>query len=422
MTKEQEIASSLLWSEGVHAIQLVAGAGSGKTTTLIETVKRGIEAGFSPEEICLITFTKKASVEMRQRLDAKGTRAGFTGTMHSLGFDIIKSYFKKTCLPVPKIIKDKNSILMESAKDVLSMYSHIPLSVLTDKRMLPKESYNLLMEKYSHYKHRFNLIDLDDLITMATGILENNPGEFKYKYVLVDEFQDTSPDQLSFIQSMKPEKIFAVGDDWQSIYSFRGADVTAAINFNQHFKNSQRLFLTSNFRSQKAIVDIGNLAIKLSSSFIKKKLRAVHKKKSKPVCHIVNFSSDIETIWNSYLKKVSPDKIKNLTVLVRTNYIRARLKEASSEDLKVLTVHSSKGMEFENVLVFGIAKNIFPHRWNNFDEEVRLLYVAITRAKHSLEFLSWEDDNEYSEFMPFLAKNCKISYLKEYVRAQELTG
>jgi len=412
MTKEQLNASRSLWVEKgpgkTNIVQLVAGAGSGKTTTLIQTVAEGIERGFDPEKICLITFTRKAAAEMTERMKGKNLQAGYVGTMHALGYKLIRGVagFDK------RILLHKEKILHDIIRTNFKQYAHIPPRVVERGLILKEEEHGRLWHAYAMYKQNHNMIDLDDLILEATRLLKKNPGLFPYDCVMVDEFQDTSPDQLEFIKSMPFSRLFVVGDDWQSIYRFRGADVGIALNFNKTFEGVTRLFLTDNFRSQKSIVSLGNKAIRLSQTYIRKKLRAFKVKSTRAVCHIAPHNDDILATWKLYLEKhYHKSKSRPLTVLVRTNFIRKKIEACKPDDITVMTIHSSKGMEFDNVLIFGIAEKVFPHRWNDFNEEVRLLYVAITRAKNNLEFLSWETDTKYSPFMPFLARNCKLNYL-----------
>ncbi|MES0488393.1 MAG: UvrD-helicase domain-containing protein [Leptospirales bacterium] len=417
MTTEQENAAHWLWSNNEKKyLQLVAGAGSGKTTTMVETLSVAKEAGFNPSSCCLITFTKKSANEMEQRLLKNNIRAGFTGTMHSLGYSILKNKYGGAL----NILTDSDKVIKDIICTLFPQYRHIPPDVLSKSNLLSHVEKERLQKEYFLYKQKKDLFDLDDLIHRARSVLESSSDLFPYEYVMVDEFQDTSPEQVSFIQSMRPGKLFAVGDDWQSIYGFRGADVSISRNFSQYFPGARRSFLTKNFRSQGRIVQLGNKAIRLSEEYIKKKLRAHHSSTVAPRCFIISKKVSPEKAWSLYAKV--KNEISNLTVLVRTNYLRTIIEEIAPAGVNVLTIHSSKGLEFENVLIFGVAKNIFPHRFNDPDEEVRLLYVAITRAKQQIDFLCWEDGSDYSSFMPFLASNCKITYLKESGRGLKQTG
>lgn len=404
LTKEQELASQLLWRDTRYkAVQIVAGAGSGKTTTLIESVLQAQNSGMSPDRLAMITFTRKAAFEMKERLSHRKIRPAFTGTMHSLAWHLLKSAEK---LP-GKLGVGHEHVRDEIIRELYPQYSHIPIAALLQTSLLDPAEIQKVENLYAEYKKKKNIFDYDDLIWQAS-CLKEYAGFFQA--LLVDEFQDTSPDQLAFINTLAPEKILAVGDDWQSIYKFRKSDVRISREFVKNRPDSVRLFLTDNFRSQKKIVSMGNRVIRLSSDYIRKTLRANFKSATSPTLYIGPMACSPIELFKRYLQRVGK-KYQNLTILVRTNYLRLQLEKIVQENTQVMTIHSAKGLEFDNVLVFGIAHHIFPHRWGDYDEEVRLLYVAITRAKHCLDFLAWERPNAYSTFLPFLHNECDIRYL-----------
>ena len=243
MTPEQTKAAEFLWRQKeARYLQLVAGAGSGKTTTLVETILAAERLGYDPKKICLITFTKKAAAEMQERIERAGASVGFAGTMHSLGFRLIRRFSDKE----ESILLHPEKIKTQIAMRLFPQYSHIPAEFLTASDVLQKEEAQKIEEEYRLYKEKNSMIDLDDLITRSAQIMRQiTTGErspFEMPYLMVDEFQDTSPEQIEFIKSLTPEKLFVVGDDWQSIYRFRGADVSISLNFAQHFPGAVRLF------------------------------------------------------------------------------------------------------------------------------------------------------------------------------------
>ena len=410
MTKEQLTASNFLWNSHSHALQLIAGAGSGKTTTLIQTVQNCITNNYSPEKISLITFSKKSAEEMKHRLGEKQKGIGFVGTMHALAYSLLSKYLNKKI----SIVENQDAIYKQIIETKFPNLKHIPVEFLfnNDHHL----SLNL-MQEYSHFKKEHELYDFEDLIIEASQLLHNKEIPTPFDVIFVDEFQDTSPIQLSFIQKLNAKKLFVVGDDWQSIYKFRGADVSITMNFNKHFHSTKRLFLTKNFRSQSHIVELGNKTIrKLSSEFVAKKLTPHFKAANKPICHLYSGKiSEIEQIKKTLEWSFYKYGKQNITILTRTNYTKSILEATIislglSNLIQVLTIHASKGLEFDHVMIAGIAKNQIPHKWGDSNEETRLFYVGITRAKQSLQFIAHENGNHQSIYLPFLTKYCKIMY------------
>ena len=413
MTKEQERAANFLW-ENPHkkCVQLIAGAGSGKTTTLIEAIKAYVHNQSNAENVCFITFTKKAAHEMKERLSKQNISAGFIGTIHSFAYQLIRKDGKEKL----NIIQDSNEIYKKLVEEKFQELKYIPMEFLFHRGQTQNERVRELKNNYEKYKEEKNLYDFDDLITKSIRLLHDKSIENPYPVVLVDEFQDTSPLQVEFIRALEPKKLFVVGDDWQSIYKFRGADVSVNINFAKTFKGSTRMFLTRNFRSQKRIVKLGNQAIKLSKEYIRKKLVAHKKRESRPTCLIFYKKSNESDSHQRILKKMLLWNSKNCplseaTILVRTNREQAILEKIIPTGFDVMTLHSSKGLEFENVIIWGIQKKNIPHEWGDLDEEVRLLYVGITRAKSRLQFVAIEEENHHSSFLPFLNSKCRVAYI-----------
>ncbi len=403
MTEEQHLASRWLWENSNSALQLVAGAGSGKTTTLINAVIAAQKNFARPNDIALITFTRKAAHEMKERLHAQGYTAGYIGTMHALAYRLLKDQKKFT------LLQDSTAILSQLVRDLFPALTHIPPEFLLTSPFIDPNDRLKLFYHFKKLKSRMGLLDFDDLIIEASQLPTIKA---LYRVLMVDEFQDTSPDQIEFIKALSPEKLLAVGDDWQSIYSFRGADVKISLEFSSHFSDVKRLFLTKNFRSTKRIVKLGNKAIRLSSSFIKKKLRSHHERGEPPRLYLAAKAEQPHEAFLAYQKfRLQKRDQEAKTFLVRTNLLRQAILPHLLPGDQVLTIHSAKGLEFGSVVVYGIAEHILPHRHGNYDEEVRLLYVAITRAQKNISFIAWESGRQYSSFLPFLAKHCRTTIL-----------
>lgn len=399
-------AANRLWTTDLRSLQVVAGAGSGKTSTLIAAVEAASRQHYAPEAMAILTFSRRAAHELRDRLKAKDIHVGFCGTMHALAYRLLKRSGRKF-----KILKDLAAVRARWLRERHPEFQHLPDRVLSRSDFLREADTASWKDFYSNYQQEHQALDFDGLITAATAL---PPGASEFRVVFVDEFQDTSPDQVQFIQALKAEKYFVVGDDWQSIYAFRGADVELTRNFQAVFLGSDRTFLLHNYRSTKHIVALGNKAIRLSADYVPKKLKATKAAGPKP--HM--FFAQVESAalaWQKFLQGYPSTKDvpvwDNLTVLVRTNAQRRLLEKQAPEGLQIMTIHKSKGLEFDNVIVFGIAENSMPHRDNVFDEEVRLLYVALTRARSFLGFVGWESGQSRSKFMPLLMRHCRLVYL-----------
>lgn len=403
MTLEQKVAARFLWENSINALQLVAGAGTGKTTTLLSALDFATRY-IHPQKIALITFTKKAAHEMKSRLGQKKDMFGFIGTMHSLAWQILrKKNFRL------KVLEEPEKLLSKIIRENFVHLSHIPAELILTSPLLAKEEKQKIWEIYQKLKAKYNLVDFDEMIDMVT---EANYGKGLFDAMLVDEFQDTSLNQVNFIKSFEAKKIFVVGDDWQSIYKFRGADVTISLHFEKYFTNSKRLFLTKNFRSHRKIVKLSNKAIQLSKQYIPKKLKSHVFFGKQPILYFQEKAHDIaEVIQNFQNYRQKKKDFLSRTFLVRTNFVKDLIKPYLWKEDQVLTIHAAKGLEFPHVTVFGVAPNFLPHPYGDYDEEVRIFYVAMSRAQKILEFVAFGKGKEQSLFLPFLYKNCKVLFL-----------
>ena len=202
-----------------------------------------------------------------------------------------------------------------------------------------------------------------------------------------------------------------MGDDWQSIYKFRGAEVAVSQNFTSEFKNSTRLFLSENFRSTRRIVKTGNKVITQSKKFIKKNVKTARPRGEKPRLLLADEDSTIKQAFAAFKKWYKPSESRPLTVLVRTNYVKNLIESLKPDAWQILTIHASKGLEFDNVCVFGVAPGLIPHKWGDPDEEIRILYVATTRARERLYYVGWQQRGQQFKLLEKLARSCHLHYL-----------
>ncbi len=287
---QYEAASAV---EGSYLI--IAGAGTGKTRTLVYRVSRLIEIGYNPKSILLLTFTRKAANEMMNRasvlLDDRCSKIS-GGTFHSFANLILRKYAKAAGLEPSFTILDQGDSadiinLIRSQDGFVNKQKRFPnkrtlnkvfsLSVNTERTIeeiidtdyphftdhIDKilEIYNI----FSNYKQKNNLLDYDDLLIYLRKFLEDSGPSTKalltsIKFVMVDEYQDTNKLQADIVKALASvnQNVMVVGDDSQSIYSFRGADFKNIMEFPKLFPNTKVIKLEENFRSVQPILDFTN--------------------------------------------------------------------------------------------------------------------------------------------------------------------
>lgn len=245
-------------------------------------------------------------------------------------------------------------------------------------------------KKYEDQKSTANAVDFEDMIIYAAHLLETRSDIRlkyidRYPYVLVDEFQDIAPIDYRLISQLS-ENLFAVGDDDQAIYSFRGGDSQIMQKFSNR-SDVKKYEIARNYRSTSTIVEHARAIIERNTPRIRKNLRSHNPIKNE----IDIIETTPETIKKHLLQELS-DAV-DTAILVRTNYEVDRIEEVlSSESLsfpvEVTTIHKAKGREWERViLIHNTLDRRFPRRDTVLEEERRVFYVAMTRAKEQLVVL-----------------------------------
>lgn len=283
---------AVLYNEG--PLLIIAGAGAGKTKTLTTKIAYLIEEGLAyPYNVLAITFTNKAAKEMKDRL------YGIIGdlaqkvqvsTFHSFGLKLLRENYAKLGYEANFVIMDSDDSLTVVKKIVkdLGYDSKIynprairnKISSCKNEMMTPEmyeryavSDYEKVMhkvyEKYEEKLKKNNSVDFDDLLLLPIKLFKENPSVLQryqelYQYILIDEYQDTNEAQyiLSKLISAKSRKITCVGDDSQSIYSFRGANYKNILNFEKDYKDAKTILLEENYRSTSTILDAANQVIK----------------------------------------------------------------------------------------------------------------------------------------------------------------
>ncbi len=283
-----------------------AGAGSGKTRIITHRIAMLIERGVNPWEILAVTFTNKAAAEMRERvgkLHQEANRAHIS-TFHSscarwlrefavhLGFRTDFTIYDDSdaTSALKKIVKDmfKNIELAPYVSDMRTflhdakMYGLLPAEVeqshYFDSRKIPQGAVEVY-KRYQEYLHACQAMDFSDLILNMLLLLRRNTQvadvlSKRYKYILVDEFQDTNPSQMELIERLagQHKNLFVVGDDDQSIYSWRGASPANLINFQDKYPGAKRITMAENYRSAQNIIAAANAVIAHNKYRVEKEL------------------------------------------------------------------------------------------------------------------------------------------------------
>lgn len=487
LNTQQQLAVSL--NHNCNAL-ILAGAGTGKTRVLTQRIIYLIENNFaSLAEILAITFTNKAANEMFGRIKNHYYKTNYNndefanawiGTFHKICYQILLQNYEfanlKKDFQIIDEIKQKEYItniinslnldskIYDSQKIcyLINNYKNLCLRSTVDIFLLQTENFHNLKngvninaiqaiyQQYEQFCQQQNIVDFDELLLRCYELLlHNEQCRLKYqnlfKYILVDEFQDTNHLQYKLIKLLaknnKKNFLFVVADDNQTIYSFRGSDINILQNIISDFPNLITIKLEQNYRSTPNILAAANAVIannnniKNNNNFLHKQLWTNNTDKNDNqkiqlfICE--NAIAEANIIADEIIKIANNNidfdfDFSQIAILYRTNK-QANVFETAlynkkipysiynpqnsnynnsnsdyfdnnninnniskeNNSVKLLTIHSSKGLEFNNVFIVGLEQNLFPIFFSdNIQEERRLMYVAITRAKNNL-YLSY---------------------------------
>lgn len=362
LNEEQKAAVGF---DGKHLLVL-AGAGTGKTKTIVSRALHLVDKGIAPSRIMILSFTRKSAYEIVNRIKALNAKSiGVTGqTFHSWCMGIIKSHpnifdcANSTCLDdddresaikllCGKKFRDKDDMRIPPAA-VMDVYSYscnakcslsesIRIKVydngdrdtLRKKIEKNKPLYEDVIRKYIEYKKEHDYIDYDDILRIVSVGLKKNPEAAKfissqYDHILVDEMQDTNPLQYELLSSFYDNcHLFCVGDDAQSIYGFRGADFKTIHNFTNIVEGASSLKLSLNYRSTQEILDLANWVLSKSPLKYDKYLRAFRGHGDKPkMIHVNSEWEEANHITDDILTSLNERgyKYKDHLVLSRSNW------------------------------------------------------------------------------------------------------
>lgn len=408
-------------------ILVIAGAGSGKTRVLVERVRHLIEVKkVEPQELICVTFTNAAADEMRERLqDVQGISDAFIGTIHSFANRIYKESGETYQLLttevemrlMKEILSDNEFIHLTYDKflEYLDTISEIEKGnedpALEDpyNYFTPSELSNWMeaQKRMGSLRKERGIITFDELLDRTREYFATLDTDVQH--VMLDEAQDVGLREYQFVSGLDSKNTFIVGDDWQNIYSWKGADVSIFKNIAED-PNVTVYKMENNYRSAESIVAFSRSIIKQVPDRIEKKVNIVSDLKG-------SVKVDSKYKVDEYLKEIAenPDEFNDWFVLCRTNsdvytisnklremnvpvdtFKRSNLTKEEMElrmalpTVKVITVHTAKGLENKNVLVYGnfpLKLASWQKSKSNFEER-RVFYVAASRAEENLIVLN----------------------------------
>jgi len=466
LDKEQRIA--VITDECANLI--VAGAGSGKSLTMIGKIRYLIERkGIKEEEILCISFTRDASENLEKNIKKNYNYNISVYTFHKLALEFLKDkkyriasdnllryivdeyfYFimynntiklkvkkvlNKVDTPYKTILKSKE---LESLKKLIITF--INLFKTNNYNMSyflkikgNKDILRLIIDIYILYQEELvstQKIDFNDMIVFATNYVKNNNIK-NYKYIIVDEYQDTSYIRYLFLKEIINKtgaKIICVGDDYQSIYRFNGCNLNMFLNFKKYFGYTKILKINNTYRNSQELINVAGNFIMKNKRQLYKKLRS-SKRIDKPIK--IMYGDNLKHLLDKVIHKH-----KNILILGRNNFdINKYFKlnenniiEYKGANIRYLTIHASKGLEEESVVIINLKDDVLgiPNKIKDdkilksvngnkdiypFEEERRLFYVALTRTKSDVYLLV--DKKNPSVFVKELIKdnNKYIEYI-----------
>ncbi|HAS24264.1 MAG TPA: DNA helicase IV [Vibrio sp.] len=449
---------------------ILAGAGSGKTSVLTARVAYLLQSHQAQaEELLLLAFGREAAEELKQRLNSKiglSAEKVQVSTFHQLGLKILNQVEPERVVISPLALDDnqrqawcidwlkKHWMTPTNFKRWQKHLSKWPIAYLTGDDELGSHVSNLKLigwlEKqleqlnasglskkevqqqlidhrdYTRLNSELSLcwpcvtawqkelkeqnhIDFSIMISRATQYVEKGKFISPWKFIMIDEYQDISPDRLALVEALCNQSkaqhqasIFAVGDDWQSIYQFAGADVDLTTGFKDRFESSTIHHLDTTYRFNNQLGAVANRFVQENPIQIPKELNSFKQQKQKAVYSAP--SKEVEKILDQLNRQSKGKANKSVLLLGRNHYHKPELLEDwkkifTSIDIKFMTCHGSKGKEADFVIILCVDEGQFPTKKKQlhidgaltessdafpYAEERRLFYVAMTRAKEKV--------------------------------------
>ena len=472
---------------------IIAGAGSGKSTTIIGKIIYLVNIlNVNPQEILCISFTNEASHNLKENILKNCNINIEVNTFHKLALNILKNnkINFKICSPfyLDYIIEEyfkishnhnirkntisfiKNKFYINNEKEYERLISNNDLyclkKLITTFINLYRTKYNSkdylekLLKTQMHYKdiallkiiytiytlyedekRSQNFIDFDDMIYLATSVLSKDCYIENYKYIIIDEFQDTSKNRLDLIKAILNKthaSLTVVGDDFQSIYKFSGCNLDLFLNFPNDFENVEILKIENTYRNSQELINVAGDFIAKNPLQLKKDLKS-NKSLNKPIKIVYDDKIKLKKLLSKICQEYN-----NILILGRNNFDMYKYLDNDIKidqngkvtfslfpcsNIRFLSIHKSKGLEADVCIVLNLenSKLGFPNQIIDYhilnyincketypyEEERRLFYVALTRSKNYVYLIS--NKNKESIFIKELNKYYKkhIEILKK---------
>ena len=425
---------------------VVAGAGSGKTLTIVGKVKYLIERkGYNEKDILCLSFTNETVNNLKEKIPFKVD----VYTFHKLSLNVLKDWNINYHIANDRLLTyiineyflslnehmlmflyeyfpnlDLNTILNSNRLQILKLNINSFIKKIKCSDLSMKDLYKLKKKVYNKDDKIFLLfaldilrvyteellserkIDFDDMIAYAKDIVVRKGIKRKYKYIIIDEYQDISKIRFMLIKEIlncTKAKLMCVGDDYQSIYGFSGSNISLFVDFFDYFKDAKRIDIKNTYRNSYELINTSVQFIMKNSYQLRKTIYAT--KLNKYPIVLVYYDNYLET-YQTLLDYLYLEEKKNLLVLARYNKDLKEVYKIENKGLNInyLTIHRSKGLECDNVIVLKMEDKYlgFPSKIRNnnvlslidknkeeidYAEERRLFYVALTRCREKVYLL-----------------------------------
>lgn len=332
---------------------VLAGPGSGKTAVITERTKRLIEKGVNPRKILVVTFTKAAAVEMKERFYAlmKASKVSCTymgvqfGTFHAIFFSILKhayhynvdsiiredeinQFFREIIANYQFEMEDEGEFISELQGEISQVKGEMMDLEHYYAKSCSEEIFREIYQKYQDMLKRKKKIDFDDMLVYCYELLKERKDicamwQSQFEYIMIDEFQDINKLQYMIIRllALPENNLFIVGDDDQSIYRFRGAKPEIMLNFRKDYPEAKQILLNINYRSNASIVEGASRVIRHNEKRYAKNIKAF-KKQENPIDIKEFLSAKEENRSIAWMILEYQDKgipLEDMAVLFRTN-------------------------------------------------------------------------------------------------------